>query len=318
MNYWDPLLDWCSERAEGTLDSFFAAASYLEFDRPELAAHQLSILGHIEVDWNTRHWAAAPPTIVVPPDCGGNAFLTGARPRWLVDAIQTILGANEGGSDVVLSDLAMRVYPYELGQVKTGREGPTPWWLKFGPRLATDIPILANHLGIESTTDILGQIGVLLPSLDDLVTAGGVGLLAGRGLSCERFDVNTLRWTPSRARPDDATGTYRVSGHGPYRYYVNPGGSGDCLAVVDKRTAVAAAMRRAGRDIFRYDAQLRTLTVYAAADLPLLHARTAVLCAAALPRIYWSHPSDPPRARYDNIPPELAAHIGRLLGQGAP
>ena len=47
------------------------------------AARTLATLGHLEIDWLDRNWAAAPTILTILPDAGAHALLIGSRTREL-------------------------------------------------------------------------------------------------------------------------------------------------------------------------------------------------------------------------------------------
>ena len=83
------LLRWASERGSGTWAEFRDAHDWLfnagKADAEQVKAttsiHALSMLGHVEIDWESGRWAAAPAALTILPFAGAHAVLAGSRTR---------------------------------------------------------------------------------------------------------------------------------------------------------------------------------------------------------------------------------------------
>ena len=97
------LLTWVSERATGTWHEFRDAHDWLfnsgQLDGKQVHAtttiHALSMLGHLEIDWNIGAWAATAPTLTILPNAGAHAVLTGVRNRWLCEALDAAAASED-------------------------------------------------------------------------------------------------------------------------------------------------------------------------------------------------------------------------------
>ena len=94
----DLLLEWVSERGGGSWEQFKTAYDWLmptrqraEWMTAGFAARMLATLGHLEIDWQARRWAAAPPVLTLLPSAGAHALLTGGRTRTLMDELEIAL-----------------------------------------------------------------------------------------------------------------------------------------------------------------------------------------------------------------------------------
>lgn len=103
MNAYDQLLEWASERGEGTWRQWCDACEYLGLEANQ-ASRRLSALGHVELDWIANRFACAPPTAVLTLRSSGCVIVTGARPRGLRDRLGELYADEDAGYDVDLRD----------------------------------------------------------------------------------------------------------------------------------------------------------------------------------------------------------------------
>lgn len=166
MNY-DLLLSWISERGEGSLTSFRRAHDWLatntEADLPRWTwtLQSLQSLGHVEVDWSRRRWAAAPPTIATMVGGGGYAYLCGARTQWFMRRIENL------EQDAEIGYLADNVL---LENPVTQLSGPSLQLLT----LASDdeIATLCEALGVRYAPCAADTLLALLPPLSAMLQIG--------------------------------------------------------------------------------------------------------------------------------------------------
>jgi hypothetical protein len=91
VNAYDLLLEWASERGQGSWRQWRDACAALGIDEPSGAARRLSALGHVEFDWVDNRFACAPPTAILTLRASGCLLLTGARPRGLRAELEALL-----------------------------------------------------------------------------------------------------------------------------------------------------------------------------------------------------------------------------------
>lgn len=310
------LLDWCSERGEGSLRSFEDAHNWLKGDPIAkgvddwgLSAYKLQVLGHIELVWGGEgRWAVAPPVISVLDRSGGNALLVGARPRWLMERLAQL----PDDSNPVLQELAQRVMLDEPRD-QPGKDGPPALFVTA--RSDDDIRTLCLAMGIHFEHRLASRLRDALPTIDSYIDMGW-GAPPPPGFAPRRFDLRApKRWR--EVDDDTEPGAYEFTRYGPPRYFFI-GGSG--RAEVEKWIAVYAELRRIGRDVLFYRHGDRTLLVPARLPLPLLYARCAVLRSGLLPTY---RPAPPPgmdqdlgpALEYQNMTPKLASAIATAVGQ---
>lgn len=90
MNAYDLLLEWASERGQGSWRQWRDACGTLAIDEPSQAARRLSALGHVEFDWVDNRFACAPPTATLTLNASGCLLVTGARPRGMRDELNRL------------------------------------------------------------------------------------------------------------------------------------------------------------------------------------------------------------------------------------
>jgi hypothetical protein len=309
----DRLLDWCSERGEGSLNDFRDAHDWLNdytqagSDWP-IALYNHQILGHVEVDSARQRWAITPAVVTALDDSGGNALLVGARPRWLLQRLLTL----DSDPDERVQELALRVL---LTEPMPQSGAPSAYFLT-GPddRLLQE---LCSALHIRFEYRVSQRLRDTLPSLDSYLSVGRVAA-APPGVEARRFTLEpSVGW--EEVDEDDHDGVYEYQGYGAARYDVVLSGE---RHRVDKGIAIYADLRRLGIQAIRYDARSLEMHVPARMRLPLLAARCAVLRTGLLPTFSREPdrriPADfAPLNRYDNIPPTTYAAICASLGQSA-
>jgi hypothetical protein len=289
----DLLLDWVSELGEGTWQEFRAAYEWLttssadEWRTPGFAMRMLSTLGHLEIDWTARRWAAAPPVLTILPDAGAHALLTGGRTRALKRSLHEVLADDDD------------LFPFEISQ----KNAPTAVWIECADE--THVERLADALSIRYEYSVAQRLSRLVPSLDSYLAIVPSARCPKR-YGLERFDVDTMRWFSTDQ--DLEPGLYQYDSYGPAMFRLIDDGE---VFGVDLATGVYAALSRWGVNRLRYVEQSVNgeLWVHLAAPLPTLHARTAALCTGLAPL---------KRGRglvYRNVPRAIASRLARSLDQ---
>ncbi len=312
MNY-DTLLQWVSERGEGSLTAFRQAHDWLApaealADHWTWALQSLQSLGHIEVDWKARRWEVAPSTIATMVGGGGYALLCGARPGWFLRRLDSL------DSDPELAHLADSIV----------LENPVPQ--DRGPSLrlvtldeAKEAAEVCAALGVEYSPFAADQLLQLLPSLTRLLRAGR---RTDPGLPGGVLPTRMGAGEPGRPlfeempEPEDlAAGAYCMALFDTRRYfYVH--GPADVFEA-GRGEVIYAELRRRGRQVLRWDESDRSLLVPSRFRLPELYERAAVLRTGLLPGT-GTDTSSQSRAlllRYRNIDRAFAEFLARQLGQ---
>jgi hypothetical protein len=313
MNY-DVLLQWVSERGDGSLTSFREAHDWLasaeastDSEHWTWVLQSLQSLGHIEVDWGTRRWEVAPSTIATTVGGGGYALLCGARPAWFLRRLDNL------ATDPDLAQLADSII----------LERPVPQ--AGGPSLQLvtldedqDAAEVCAALGVQYSPFAADRLLHVLPSLTDLLRAGRRKDpdLPGGVLPARMGDGEPGHAVFEEARDSDPIpGAYRLALFDTRRYfYVH---SPDVIFEVGRGEAVYAELRRRGRHVLRWDERDVALLVPSRFRLPELYDRAAVLRTGLLPSIEVgsSAHSHAKFLRYRNIDRAFATFLGRQLGQ---
>jgi hypothetical protein len=292
----DALLTWCSEVGSASLDEFRRACLNLEL-RPGAAARGLSMLGHVEFDYDSRRFAAAPSTLTTIPGLPGRLLLSGARGHGLIAGLAEL--ATGGPWDVDVS----RDLCHQFGTA------PSTAFIDADPN---DGAAFAAAAGIEYAPSAAMAISSLLPDIR-LETA----TVAHR--PDDRFphalaDPDTFepRWNhPGR---DGEPGLWLYRTWGRRREMVMRDGDSEPRLVLDADYGPYLMSRPDASDpLIEYHRSHRLLAVNAAVPLPALHARCACLCSGRLPirrdvapGVAYHH--------YVNVDPQVAERILRSLG----
>lgn len=296
MSY-DSLLEWASERAEGSWPQFRSAHEWLFEENaagkwqptPGQSARTLASLGHIEIDWEAGRWVASAPVLTLLPSAGAHALLTGGRTRALLDRLSPAIW-NEA-TDVFLTE-------------QPQRNAPTALLIAGEDDVA--IESLADRLGLAYEPSVSERLSQLLPALDSYLALSR-STPAAQGYGVERFDVAELEWSATQS--DREPGLYRYDPPGrPALRLLDGNGS---VFQLDLAVGVYAALSRWGENILRYQPESvnGTLVVPLGAPLPTLQARTAALCSGlAAPRTGRT-------STYWNVPLEIAERIAWSLDQ---
>lgn len=290
------LLEWVSERGDGSWSDFKRAFDWLFARRDDPAAHawraarDLAALGHLEIAWGREvRWTAAPPVLTLLPRSGGRALLTGARTRELTRAAE---------------ETAERLDLYLHRQPQ--RHGPPTMMVLCSSH--EDAEQLALELDIPYTYSVANQLAAMLPPLQSWIELAEPRPLAS-GLDIERFEPLQLCWRYV-AEPE-GPGLYRCrtwSGH-EYALWNAVGGWHQVVPEV----GVYETLRWEGVNVLHYDQSSGVLTMPAEAALPPLHARAATLASGVLASmcrrkgLTWTN--------HWNIPASVAEGIASSLGQ---
>lgn len=311
----DTLLLWCSERVEGTLSSFRATYEWLARHNTAertlswtLAAYNLQVLGHVEIDWEADRWAVAPSVITTLADSGGHALLVGARPSWLMTRLESLDRDRDPALQVIAQSVVCEPPIPQEG-------GPAAQLLTLGK--GADVLEVCTRLGIHYEQRVADRLLRLLPDLNALLAAGRAPSAPGGFLPARRVGSTNRVW--EECGDDAAPGAYEYEGYGAPRYFFRY--DAQHIYEVERRVAIYAELRRTRRHVLWWDAETQSLLAPARMQLPLLHGRCAVLRSGLLPEFRGSVTVGPKGARLDamvryrNIPEDFAMSLAASLGQ---
>ena len=290
---WDALRTWTAERGCGTWSQLRDAARFCGL-RPARAARTLAALGHLEVSWELGRWAAAPPCLVVLRQPPGRMLVTGALTSGLPAELDGRLAAT--GVDAAV-----------LGPFPEGGRGPSSWHVEAHPG---DFAAAGQACGLPVIADAPSAICSRLPACDP-------ELIGSTHLPDDRFpaapiDPDTLRAAWGRPVQVGQPAVQLMPGDRPVWWVLRADGSARRLPSGEWAAWLAAA---GGPPRAALDPD-GTLRVDAAAPLPPLHARAAVLCSGRLPGRAHSAPGAA-EDRFRAVPASVAgAIIDSLTGQG--
>jgi hypothetical protein len=291
----DDLLRWVSEAGSGSWERLrdacaFVAQKYALQRRPWTLASDLSVLGHLDIDWKSRFWSVAPPAINLVPGLGLCVVLTGSRPFYVDRRFE------EATDD-------LEVFPFDVPQP------PSPS-AKFAKCASVDVAKrVAEGMGATLVVDPAGALASALRPVDEepIEPAPEPALEEAR-----RFDPVTLRWEEDHGR---RPGLYRVDLHGrPVHRRLDGHASwwaidlpaGQFLALQEERKEpVVRWQQPAGQCPACFDVRREV-------SLPVLAERAATVSSGLVPQVHgeWR--------RYLNVPRDLATQISSALLQTLP
>jgi hypothetical protein len=293
----DLLLEWVSERGEGSWSSFREAYDWLQagedlapWETASLIARQMSALGHLEIDWRRSRWAASPPILTLLPSAGAHALLTGGRTRELVERLAAV---REEREDI-----------YCLEPIE---QALAPNALLIACDDERSMRDLAGSLEIGASYSVAGQLAAVLPRLDSYLPGTEVAA-APAGYGVQLLDLERLDWHD--VEDEHEPGLYRHQAPDGRRFRFLDGAR--VSHEVDLSIGAYAALRLVASEgwlkWFRRSLN-GDLEVRIGAPLPTLHARAAALCSGLAPRRSGNC------LVYVNVPEEIAALIADSLGQ---
>jgi hypothetical protein len=146
---YDRLLEWTSERGQGSWGVFKSACEYLGGMEPNRAAHALSALGHLEFDWVRNRFACCPPTAVLTLHSSGSVIVTGQRRRGYRQRLEALFADHEAEFDI------------DLREPLPQEDGPDTWLVEAG---MADVSRFCESAGLDFQVDSGRRLARELPS----------------------------------------------------------------------------------------------------------------------------------------------------------
>lgn len=295
------LLRWASERGAGGTDSLIDSFRWLArthgLDADISAAYRwigrASSLAHMDVDWQTRRWSAAPPTLTALPYSDGLAVLAGARTARTEERL-----AKAAADWLELFEVPDRSHSRRL---------PAPRSLLIAYNNPAELPEYAERLGAAWSPCFALQVGPLLPSLE----LGPEDTVPTRTATMQRW--NSVRRAFADTTEFHRDGLYRarrVDGisylfcrDGMWRRTTRQVGIYHCLAADNVNVLQWRPESGAGRG------RIGTLSVDNRVALPPLQQRAATMCLGVPPT------ESSGATGYANVPRVLAEQIAVSLSQ---
>jgi hypothetical protein len=299
----DEVLQWASEVGSGSWntlqDGILHVCRKHEVNiRPATIVNQLSNLGHLDMDWDSRRWSIAKPALNIVPNLGLCAILTGSRPHFLLELF------NDAANN-------LDVYPIpDLQQPKNRFNGapiaPSPVIIKC-VSLET-AKTVAGTAKIELITNPAESLSNVLPDFSKIKDkrASPPG-----NLDTKWFCPKTRSWEDAERKP--LSGLHRIDIANQAEFRWNEGddwwhtdlSTGQFLAVQETTATVfkwtEGTPNRGVADRFEVLKELR---------LPSLAMRTATICDGFLPEIEATDNY----IRFLNVPLEVAKKIAHSVG----
>lgn len=291
----DKLLGWMSERGEGSFNHYRETFSWLtgKTSRWHSSLRNMDILGHLEVDWQRNRWEVAPSAIITGEAAPGTAFLTGARPRWLLNKLVEVLPGPFGG--------VLRTVPQN--------GGPSVLILECGDEQA--LTNLARRLEVEFVPRAADKVLRVLPRLSAVVRLKRQDDLPGgawpqpMGCDLSRFDP----FDDVGSNDGNAPNSYCCKPHSYPRYFFR---YDDSMVFESGRGEVVyLELARRAESVLVWDGCAYELQVPLACRLPQLYERAVVLRGGRLPLFdgrqgIW---------RYQNVSRDFASSVANKLYQ---
>lgn len=258
----------------------------------------VSALGHLDVDWHSGLWSAAPAVLTRVPFSDGLAVMAGRRTaafdRAVDDAADKWAEVLWAENEVAEDDI------------------PVPDTLYLQYDVAEGLPLDAERLGCAYVPCSALQAVSLLPELATGLKAAPPG--PGNTHTVERYNLETREYEPAKSYGED--GLYRWRSADWVRL-VQVRRDGQFLSTAHEY-GVYLEHERLGSSVMRWKAEGGTgrqlvgrLAVDWGAPLPPLHARAAVLCSGLQPRFRKLAKT----VRYDNVPLSAAESLAMSLHQ---
>lgn len=296
---YDTLLEWASEHAAGSWETFKNAHQWLMNNgrsqrRPVPAgrtARSFATLGHLEIDWASGRWCATRPMLTLLPNTGAHALLLGCRTRHLW--LQLEEATSPDATDSLFLDAR--------------RQPQGPEAVYIASESEAHVEALAEQLHIGYDHAVSERLSRALPALDSYLDLCSEAPLTTR-FEVERLNPRQLRWEPVPSSETPGLYRYQLYGRFEFRYQREDGST---LRADDGAIGAYAELRRANRTVLRYEKEPPTgaLIVPFKAPLPPLYSRVAALCSGVLPTRAESG------WRYENIPAHVAERIAGGLAQ---
>lgn len=311
------LLLWMSARRHGSWAQFRAAVEELHLeadleadgegdDAPDQFAlplyqtlrFNLQRVGHAEFFAGAgegAEWRVTPPSLAVTRHaCGWLGVVAGARSVLLIDRLRSAAASH--GAELRMAEFAS--YPDQILIAANTRDALTA--VAEGARLL---------LQDDAPAALLAS----LPPVDDPRVRYQAELPFGSDWRIDRFSADDLVWRS--ATLDDA----RTSPAGLYRFALRHQRHvlfccRGAVARVPAQVGKYLVLRQRRRQVLRYDAPNRALSMPASCRPPFLVERALLLCSGSPPS-YESSGLPGGFLRYPEIPQDIAAIAGALLRQ---
>lgn len=301
------LLQWASEEGSGTWSGLSDAAAHLIAQhnlrvRPVFLVNQLSDLGHLDIDWVSKTWSVARPTLNVIPGLGLVAVLTGSRTFYLERAVQEA----QSDEQPVPLDVYMFRWPQPPYAIGLPSLAPDAIFIKCGGlEVAQDLAVRA---GLELVMDPAVGLAAQMPPIDRALTNQAPPPLRE---NAQWFQPRDRTWL---SIPDDdfPEGLYTQDLHAQKNYLWHAQGM---WWQTERAEGVFRAIQGMSEQVVRWQPaaprgrKASRFEVRSKLRLPTLAARALTVSDGFLPAKFdgWE--------RYKNVSRDVATIIAAKLGQ---
>lgn len=288
----DDLLRWASEVGSGPWEKLRDAAAFVARKhemrklRPWLLADDLSAFGHVDIDWASRSWSVAAPTLNLIPGMGLFLVLTGSRPYHVDRRFDMATEGLDVFPNHVSAGWSPRTKFAKCASVNAAEE--------VAQRLESDLVIdpARDLVAAMRSVDEQAVNRAAEPPLDDAL----------------RFDAQSMDW--QRVQGPPTPGLYRIDLHGRNVHRrLDDYGWWD----IDLAAGQFLELRNAAKSVIRWRPPAHSrppaIEVLKAANLPVLAERAFRVSSGLRP-----HTVDGWR-RYVNVPRDLADIVAERLLQ---
>ena len=299
------LLQWASEAGSGKWEALRAAAEHVARKhglrrKPWLLARDLSMLGHLDIDWEAQKWSIASPTMNVVPGLGLCVVLTGSRPYYLIQRFRDATNDRD-------------VFDFTMRQPQPRDSAPAAIFAKCASLdVAKEV---ASRMSANLVIDPSTALAAAMPSLDDqeLLPTAPPDL----DLDTEWFNPRDVEWEECENRGSPMEGLYRQQLTERRRHLWH---EADRWSKTDLAYGQFRALRNEGQQVMKWrpaatnGGQSSRLEVRRNVRLPDIAERALTICDGRMP-IFPPGFSNQDYERYSNVSESVYQAISGKLGQ---
>lgn len=299
------LLQWASEVGSGKWEALRASAGHVARKhglrrKPWLLARDLSMLGHLDIDWEAQDWSIASPTMNVVPGLGLCVVLTGSRPYHLIQRFRDATNDQD-------------VFNFSMRQSRPPYSAPAAIFAKCASLdVAKEV---ATRMSAKLVIDPSTALAASMPSLDDQeqLPAAPPDL----DLDTEWFNPYNVEWEECESRGTPMEGLYRQQLTERRRHLWHEAGR---WSKTDLSYGQFRALRNEGQQVMKWTpaatngGQSSRLEVHGNVRLPDIAERALTICDGRMPSLPFGF-SNQNYERYSNVSEGVYQAISGKLGQ---
>ncbi|MCA9959243.1 MAG: hypothetical protein KC443_09415 [Anaerolineales bacterium] len=285
------LLLYLSELGNGRWTQFTDALKTLSAPwKPSTHARHLQMLAHIEVDFASepKRWSIAPPTLAWLPryDNDHHAVLCGWRTEPLLKKLH---------QSIANLECHLEIMPQEN----------CPDAIVIHAKESYQLDTIADQLSIQSEPESAARLAQCLPHLDDYLSLCP-SKHEPHGYGIRQFEHINKQWEVIEHTSKTGLFEYDCVDGRQYRLKTE-----DNCRELRRDEGLYALMDFHELSVLRYEGQIRALIVPSYAPLPILFARSAILCSGKLPLYDFANK----QRQYQDVSTAVAYNILTKLKQ---